>query len=70
MKNKLEIRIEKIESQIASPVGTCISRTLSPYGGLKWVIGFGQMSMPKVFFDGITIEECIEKAEKEFLKRK
>ena len=70
MKNKLEIRIEKIEAQIASPVGTTISRVLSPHGGLKWCVGFGQILMPKVFFDGITIEECIEKAEKVFLKRR
>lgn len=69
MKNELDLRIEKIESKLSSPAGTCISRTLDDSNGLKWVIGFGQMSMPKSFFYGNTIEECIEKAEKAFLKK-
>ena len=45
--------------------GTSITRTL-PGGnnarGFAWILGLGRMYAPKQFFEGATIEECIEKA--------
>mgnify|MGYP003436038792 FL=1 len=59
---KIEKRILRLESLYREPSGFTLSRVLGP-NGLYWCIGLGQMMMPKDFFEGKTIKECLEKAE-------
>jgi hypothetical protein len=63
----LEERIAAIEQKCVHPTipGTQITRVLDK-NGARWSIAIGPMSMPKAFFDGKTIEECLKKAEKAF----
>lgn len=62
----IEDRILQLEKKVPSPAGTTLTRVLSEEG-LEWSLAIGQLQMPKKFYTGKTIEECIEKAEK-FLK--
>jgi len=58
----IDERITNLENKVLSPPGTTISRIISE-NGQQWSLGIGQMSMPKQFFIGNTIEEIIFQAE-------
>lgn len=63
----IDERILRIEQQLKLTVpGTSISRQLAPERGMQWVIGFGQIHMPKEFFTGKTIEEALTCAENKY----
>lgn len=62
-------RILKLENDWAKACGyslhgTSLSRSLAPKEGVMWTLGIGPMGLPKTFFNGDTIDECLEKAEK------
>jgi hypothetical protein len=63
----LESRIAALEKKCVRPTipGTTISRTITD-SGPAWCIAVGPLSMPKAFFYGQTIEECLSDAEKAF----
>lgn len=65
---KLEKRLLKLEKLISHPTipGTSISRVLDHEKGLMWCLSVGVISLPKQFFHGFTIEECLVSAEKHF----
>jgi len=58
-------RIEKLEAAYSLP-GTIIQRVLAPAKGYMWSVGFGTMGLPKQFFTGESLDECMLKAEKHF----
>lgn len=60
--------VMKVRWGVAVP-GTVLSRCLGPTteDGLMWSLGVGMLSMPKKFFVGKTIPECLAQAEEEFL---
>ena len=61
----VEERILQLEKKVSSPAGTTLNRIFSEEG-LEWSLGLGQLQAPKRYYTGKTIEECLEKAEKNF----
>lgn len=61
----IDERINDLENLFWSPIiaGTTISRVLTQNDGLQWCLALGAMYEPKKFFDGVTIEDCIDAAE-------
>lgn len=47
--------------------GTSLVRALAPEKGWEWMLSIGSMMMPKSFYTGKTIGECLAKAEAELL---
>jgi len=43
--------------------GTSLVRALAPEQGWEWILCVGAMQMPKSFYTGKTIGECLNKAE-------
>jgi hypothetical protein len=60
------VKIEKLFPYADGIHGTTITRILTQDRGQIWSIGFGAMHQPKRFFEGLTIEEALYNAEKEF----
>jgi ethanolamine utilization protein EutQ (cupin superfamily) len=60
------VEIEKLFPYADGIHGTTITRILTQDRGQIWSIGFGAMYQPKRFFEGLTIEEALYNAEKEY----
>ena len=64
----VEERLKTLESKLEGVPGTVLSRIIDNQGS-RWSLGIGPMSMPKHFFTGKSIEECLASAE-DFFNRK
>jgi len=60
-----EERLKALESKIEGVPGTILSRIID-HQGSRWSLGIGPMSMPKRFFMGGSVEECLTLAENFF----
>jgi hypothetical protein len=63
--NNIEERLKILESKIEGVPGIVLSRSLDSQGS-RWTLRIGPMSMPKRFFIGGTVEECLTSAEEFF----
>ena len=68
----IDVRLEALETIVMNRSGysvkisgTTLGRQMAPKEGdpLQWCLGLGPISLPKVFFTGATIEDCISRAE-------
>jgi len=66
----IDQRIKAIEERLGMFVGgrvpgTTITRVMSPLpmNGTEWCLAIGQINVPKRFFNGETIEDCVSQAE-------
>ncbi len=63
MSKTFDERIATLEKGQTAP-GTSFSRVLGA-PGMRWVLGIGALHMPKAFFYGDSLEECVNQAETE-----
>ena len=66
--DSIEERLIALESKLEGVPGTVLSRIMDSQGS-RWSLGVGPMAMPKRFFTGKSIEECLASAE-DFFNRK
>jgi len=66
--DNIKERLKTLESKLEGVPGTVLSRILDSQGS-RWFLGIGPMLMPKQFFFGGSIEECLTSAE-DFFSRK
>lgn len=65
--NDLQQRVEAIESKLKLRLpGSTFTRQLAEKSGdpVNWVLGVGEMQMPKTFFVASTMAQCVELAER------
>ncbi len=56
-------KLEKeYQGQISSVPGTQLVRCCLPEGGIGWSLALGDMSSPKIFFYGDSIESVLKQA--------